>query len=547
MGDAEGADDATARRLVQNSTDGLSAVDTEHRYTLWNPAMERFSGKSAAEVLGKNMFEVFPFLRQQGLDEAVARALAGEVVLTTGVPYVAPNGAIYHFERRFAPLRNDAGAITGAVGVVSDVTARHIAEEALQSSEHKLRLALEAANIGLWSWDAETDEVTWDDRMRAIFGLSPGRAPVTREAYLAMVHPEDREATRASRMSGAEEGRGWEGEHRILRADGSVRWVLAKGAVTEREGRRVVFGATLDATERHEREERLRQAQKLEAVGQLTAGIAHNFNNILMALLPNLSLAASAAPPELVPLLTSAAEAATRASDLVRRLMTFAGQNRPAARLVQPIGALVARTVSFCRSTVDPHIAIDGDYDDAASASVDAAQLEQALVNLVLNARDALLLAEATEPRIAIRVEVVPQGHVELAGRAGDHVRIRVTDNGVGLDAATAARAFEPFFTTKEVGKGTGLGLATTRTIVHEHGGFITCDAEPGSGATFSVYLPQIRSERPPPRAAGAAEGREGEKTRTGTETVLVVDDEAAVRTVIARMLRAGGYTVKLA
>ena len=335
---------------------------------------------------------------------------------------------------------------------------------------------------------------------------------------------------------GAAAGR-WEDEYRIVRSDGAVRWVMAKGTVLGE----IVLGAVIDVTERRQRDEQLRQTQKLEAVGQLTAGIAHNFNNMLMGMLSSLELAARRAPPELESPLQGAEQSAQRAAHLVRQLMTFAGRNRPTTRSVESIDLLVERAVAFCRTTFDRRIAFDTDYEASARARVDPAQVEQALLNTLINARDALAGIEA--PRVAVRVDVVSAGAPELEGRPGDHVRVRVTDNGVGMDATTATRIFEPFFTTKPLGKGTGLGLATTRAIAIEHGGFVSCDTVPRQGTTFSLYLPRVSAAVDEPRT-GTNELGVGVR---GTETILVVDDEASIRHVVSLMLSSAGFTAKVA
>jgi PAS domain S-box-containing protein len=523
-----------AELLVQNSVDGLFAIDLDLRYTLWNRSMEQFADKRAADVLGNCVFDVFPFLRTHGLDVAMARALEGETVTADAVPYIVPGAPNRYHDRHYVPLRGDDGAIIGMLGIVRDVTARRNAEDALRASEEHLRMAVEAAVVGIWSWDIRTDEVKWSDPMAGIFGLPPGGAPMGRDEYLALVHPDDRARSAARIAQGVVKGR-WEDEYRIVRADGAVRWVMAKGTVLGD----LVLGAVLDVTERAQREEQLRQAQKLEAVGQLTAGIAHNFNNMLMGMLPNLELAARAAPADLEPLLRDAEQSAQRAAHLVRQLMTYAGRNRPRARTVESIGALVERMVSFCRTTFDQRIVFHPTYDATARARVDPTQIEQAVLNILINARDALADVEA--PCVTLAVEIVRAGAPELEGRTGDFVRVRLADNGVGIDSETANQIFEPFFTTKAAGKGTGLGLATTRAIVVEHGGFVACNSSPRQGATFSLYLPRESDAVDVPRLA-----IETLDVR-GTEMVLVVDDEAPIRQVVSLMLTEAGFGVQLA
>jgi PAS domain S-box-containing protein len=461
------------------------------------------------------------------------RALSGEVV-RGDVEYPTASGT-RHVHNVLAPIRV-GDAIVGTLGVNIDITEQRRTLLALRESEEKLRMAVDAAGIGLWSWDPAVDDVRWEPTLSAIFGLPAGAAPVGREGYLALIHPDDRERAGAKIAWGVENG-GWEDEYRVLRKDGAVRWVLAKGhVIRDAAGTRIV-GAVIDVTERKLRDEQLRQAQKLEAVGQLTAGIAHNFNNMLMGVLPNVELAARRAPPDLVPFLESAASSASRAADLVRKLMTYAGRNRPKARAVEDVGQLAARAVDLCRTTFDKRIAFEQTFEPGAHALVDSTQVEQALLNILINARDAVESPRISSPRVTVSVGTVRAGAPELSGRGGGFVRVRVRDNGVGMGAATAQRIYEPFFTTKEVGKGTGLGLATTHAIVHEHGGFITCDTAPGAGATFSMYLPcepgaRVESAAPPRVAA------------RGTETVLVIDDEPAIRRIVTLMLSGAGYSV---
>ncbi|HEY1694373.1 MAG TPA: PAS domain S-box protein [Polyangiaceae bacterium] len=533
-----------AETVIENSLDGLAVLDHEGRYVLWNRAMERFAGKTADEVLGKPMFEVFPFLREHGLDEAVRRVLGGEVVTIEGVEYIEPDGARKMYDRVYLPLRVGAGAITGVVVIVRDATARWTAIDAVRRSEAKMRLAAETAAIGLWSWDRAKDAVGWDDTMCSIFGLPPGGGPRDRAGYLALIHPEDqgRSTARVARVARTGE---WEEEYRIVRADGSVRWVISKAREIHVDGSDVVLGALFDVTERRASDDRRRAAQKLEAVGQLTAGIAHNFNNMLMGLLPNLELAARRAPEDLAPLLRSAEHSAQRAADLVRQLMTYAGRSRKSARRVEDVATIVARTGAFCQTTFDRRIALDVRSEGDALASLDATQFEQAVLNLLINARDAVADAKTTTPTVQVDVDVVREGAEELEGRPGDWVRVRVEDNGIGMDAETIQRIYEPFFTTKDVGKGTGLGLATTQGIVREHGGFITCLSEPGRGTRFSLYFPASQ-EGASHAAENGALPADAPTTRPRGK-VLVVDDEDGVRRVVALMLEDAGFEVTTA
>ena len=498
-------------------------------------------GATLDAVLGKTVYDY------TAPGQVAAYRACVEAVLRTGtagwIEHEAQlsDGTTAWYETRLGPIR-DGESVIAVILIATDVSPRKRAARALRESEVKLRMAADASGIGLWSWDMRSDVVAWEPVICGIFGLAPGTAPAGREGFVALVHPEDRSRVAEDIQRGVGVGT-WEDEYRIVRADGAVRWVMAKGSVLRDAESDIVLGAVIDVTDRKLRDEQLRQAQKLEAVGQLTAGIAHNFNNMLMGVLPNLELALQQAPPALAPLLHGAQHAAQRAADLVRQLMTYAGRNRPAARRAEAIGPLVERTVTMCRTTFDRRIAFESRYDGYARALVDPTQLEQALLNLLINARDAL--REGVEaPRLRVEVSLVRAGSPEVTRAEvprGDYVRVRIVDNGKGMDAATLARIYEPFFTTKDTGEGTGLGLATAHAIVREHGGWITCTSTPSFGATFSMYLPSDVSatadEHVPAKALSAR----------GHETVLVVDDEPRIRQVVALMLEGAGYTARLA
>ena len=249
-------------------------------------------------------------------------------------------------------------------------------------------------------------------------------------------------------------------------------------------------------------QEQIHQVQKMEAIGQLSAGIAHHFNNMLMGILPNVKLAAGSAPPELAPLLRDAEQAAVRAAEMVKQLSAFAGPGRPGPSRHEDLAEIAEHTLALCRAAFPPGITIASHRDERTPAVlVEWNKLEQALLNVLRNARDAIVEAAVPAPRITIAVVRVPAGSDELAGQRGasavDPACVRISDNGVGIAAETLPRIYEPFFTTKPEGQGTGLGLATTWAIVRQQGGFIRCTSAPGRGTTFSIYLPGAPS--PPP------------------------------------------------
>ena len=290
-------------------------------------------------------------------------------------------------------------------------------------------------------------------------------------------------------------------------------------------------------------EEQLRESQKLEAVGQLTAGISHNFNNILMIIMGNAELAAKGASEVVRTHLKEIERSALRGAEMVSQLMTFSHRGSPREQSPVEIGALVRTTVDICRKTFDRKIHIDFEPpSEPIVVLADSSEVQQVILNLCLNARDAVEASDEKAQHIHLTVELLPLLDAEQLphpkARPGTYTRIGVADNGVGMDDATQQRVFEPFFSTKDVGKGTGLGLATAYAVVHRYRGWFEVSSSPDQGATFFVYLP-VSAHRP------TTTGEEARPTAVGgSETILVVDDEKEIRTVLSLMLERYGYEV---
>ncbi len=492
-------------------------------------------GLKLEEVIGSS---IFTFIHPD--DHKVARTTI-ERVLATGQPEhydsvaTGPNGGLAFYECYVSPVRE--GDRPGGCLIAIDVTTHRSRQLALEESQRQLRLALDAGGVGLWTWDLVTGQVFWDERMKAMMGRETTNDFGT---YISdFVHPDDRVRMSAIGRYVLETGN-WAAEvHRIVRPDGSVRWMMSSGDVVREDNRVVrILGCNIDVTEHRELEEQMRHAQKLEATGSLTAGIAHNFNNLLAAILPALELMEPVAPEGLRDVVTEATHAARRAAELVSELMTFAGQRRTSSRRPEPIAGLVERAVGICRSTFDRRITLDVRVPSAPLlVECDGGAIEQVLVNLLLNARDALRGMYDRGARVAVEVNEVEASGADGAAEA-PMVSISVADNGVGMNEEIRRRMFEPFFTTKPVGQGTGLGLSTSYAIVREHRGTIECESEPGRGTRCAVLLPRhggrARARPPTPVALpGVTAGH-----------VLLVEDEAAIRKVVRRLLESVGHRV---
>ncbi len=481
-------------------------------------------GYTLDAVVGTSVLDHAAPESREDAHRALTQALAGQASTFRSRAHLL-DGSVGYFQSYVAPLREPGGR-TGVVLVAFDVSEDYAREQTLHENEQKLRVALEATGIGLWSFDARTGVVLWDERMRAITGHT---SPVSAEEWLEeLVHPDDRERM-AEILELAHLGEMRSVPHRIVRPDGDVRWVVSHGrADTDVDGTVThMYGGVLDITHQQQLERQTRHRQKLEAIGSLTAGVAHNFNNLLMAILPTFDLLREVVPPSHADLLADATHAAERGAELIRELMTFAGQKRRVSRVAEHPRTFVSHAVAICRRAFDSSIRLDLRLeDDLPSVHCDPGALEHALVNVMLNARDAL---GGRSGSVTVNVRRTPEDERRARGLdAGAWLCIEVCDDGPGIPEELHDRIFEPFFTTKGP-QGTGLGLSTVYAVCREHGGAVEFDTGT-EGTSFRIYLPASKD--------GPAEV---EPTSQRT-LVLLVDDEPAVRRVVRKMLEVSGF-----
>ncbi len=408
--------------------------------------------------------------------------------------------------------------------------------DALRASEARLAHAQRLAHLGNWEADITTGEVIWSDEVYRIFGRSPETFTPTTAKFYECVHPDDREAVKLEserRAASAEPG---EMAYRVVRPDGTERFVEERfDYVRDTEGKPVrAMGTVRDLTEYRRLEEQLRQSQKMEAIGRLAGGVAHDFNNLLTIIngYSQLALERLEDGHRVRRDVIEIHEAGERAAGLTRQLLAFSRR-----QLLQPqvldLNTVIARIEKMLRRLIGEDVQLTTDLDrNLRQVKVDAGQIEQVIMNLAVNARDAM--PEGGKLTIGTaNVQLDRLGDLQ----PGSYVRLSIADTGAGMSAETQAHIFEPFFTTKPKGKGTGLGLSTVYGIVKQSGGEVQVRSEPGRGAIFNIYLPAVDAPAAPePETDSARAG--------GAETVLVVEDEDGVRALTSKILQTAGYTV---
>ena len=511
-----------------------------------NDAFQRITGFSRADVIGKTpRILQGPKTQQQELVR-IRKALETWQPVRAELINYTKSGEEFWLELDIVPLADETGWFTHWVSIERDISERKNAELALRLNEERFSLVTKAAGSAIWEWDTATNEQWWSEGLRYIFGHIPDNmwsAPAP-TVWTSHVHPEDGlRVTEAFERMRAGETSSVREQYRFKRADGSWAFVEDKAFAQRGTDGSVmrILGSMTDITEQKQLEERLLQSQKMETVGQLTGGIAHDFNNLLMVILGNSEVLEDelVEQPHLQRLAKMSLNAAERGAELTKRLLAFSRKQalKPqvlnAAQLIQGMEDILRRTlpesinIEFVRS------------GGLWMVEVDAAQLESALLNLAVNARDAMLQGGFLTIEVANVMLDDDYVAAETDVPPGQYVMISVTDTGYGISHENISRVFEPFFTTKEVGKGSGLGLSMVFGFVKQSKGHIRVYSEPDQGTSIKMYFPRTRTEE-----QHIVTSRARSKLTGGAETILVVEDDGAVREHVVAQLIALGYQV---
>jgi two-component system cell cycle sensor histidine kinase/response regulator CckA len=541
------------RILVDQSTDGIVVLDQDGKVYEANESYARMLGYSMEEIY---QLHVWDWERQFPKEQALAMLSAvdekGDHFETR---HRRKDGTLYDVE-----ISTNGAVLSGKkfiFCVCRDVTQRKQAEEALQESRERLEFALKGANLGTWDWDLQTDQVVYSDIWAQLLGYRLDETEPTLDFFTRHVHPEDLPAV-LDRLAEHIERHApeYESTHRIRTKSGAWIWVHDKGRVVvrDRDGRPVrASGVVLDITEsrrneqdRLDLERQIQQSQKLESLGVLAGGIAHDFNNILTSVLGNADLALTGLSPSSPARehLSEIVASSRRAADLCQQMLAFSGRG---SFIVGPmeLGALIDDMRGLLESVVSKKAMLVFNLEkDLPLFECDHSQILQVIMNLVINASEAIGEAEGTIT-ISTGVRVCSGAYLKehLQGdrmAPGRYLTLEVSDTGCGMDAETQDRIFDPFFTTKSTGR--GLGLAGVGGIVRGHQAAVEVKSEPGKGTTFTLLFPAMAANASLPTEPGATK-----EDWRGAGTILFVDDEETVRTLGARMLSTLGFTVRTA
>jgi len=528
------------RTIVEHSTNMFYSHDTNHVLTYVSPQVRQILDCEPEEAMIRwTEFATDNPDNEKGTLSTQRAIDTGEAQPPYELELRSATGRRARVEVREAPVVHD-GETVAVVGALTDITDRWRAEEALRARERRYRQLVERNVAGMYRSTLDGRLLDCNTAFATIFGFSSleeARDAGTLDLYES---EDDRD-----HLLGEMKRSGWVSawEQTMRRVDGQQVDVILSGALLEDESgeRALIEGSVIDITRRRSLERQLRQSQRLEAVGQLAGGVAHDFNNLLQAMGMQVDLAHMDIPPDetITRRLSEIEKGIERAANLTRQLLAFARRQVLTLDEVE-LDEVVASLLKMLRRVLPANIQMDFRPGSAATAvRADVGQLEQVLVNLVINSRDAM--PEGGTCRISTTTAILDERFCRNHpwAEVGRYVVLRITDTGVGMDESLQQRIFEPFFTTKEESGGSGLGLATVYGIVRQHRGGLIVSSSPGNGAEFRVYLP----------AADVESTRNDrlehiDESRGGDETILVAEDDPAVLEVASAVLRQAGYTV---
>ncbi len=533
------------RALFESTLEGIIEIDRENRILELNPAAERMFGRTRQEVIGLDAAELMvpPRLRAQNRRELSSYLTTEEArvhgIRTETVAQRA-DGSEFPVEVTVTRLGQDQVLF---VAFVRDLSEQQRTESELRTSIERFELVARATNDVIWDWDLRTNALWWSESFPARYGYRPEDITPDIESWLDRIHPDDRPAIDGSIHRAIDSaGEYWTGEYRFRRGDGAYAIVLDRGYVTrDSDGQPLrMIGLMMDVTERRRLEEQLLRSQKMDAIGQLSSGIAHDFNNLLTIIQCNAFLLDRSGHADIKEATRDVLAATERAVSLTRQLLLVSSKQRVRPQTIH-MQDVVGSMMQMLERVLGASIQLRSAFDPAVpKISADVSMLEQVLLNLVVNARQAM----PSGGILSIKTTLVTENRADrrhgLDVVPGTYACLTVRDTGLGISTDVLPQIFEPFFTTKEAGAGTGLGLSTVYGIVKQHGGWLDVTSEQGRGTSFVIALPVPTSPAPPQ----VVPTFRSDELPTGTETILLVEDDPLLRSRVSSLLQSCGYTV---
>ncbi len=527
---------------MDSAINGIAILDAQGAHTYVNASFAQMMGYEGPEaILGRFWQEIYDPKDVERVQAEIHDSLKKDGKWSGPLNMHHRDGTVMPMEMAITALPGG-----GTVCVCRDLTARRNAEKAREEAEAKFRMLVE--KVAAISYIAELGvHGEWlyvSPQVETIFGFSASEWLTDSREWVKHVHPDDFKIVEAAEEA-SKRGERFQAEYRVIRKDGRVIWVSDTAVVVEGSGTHPLMeGIIVDITERKQLETQLQQARRMEAIGRLAGGIAHDFNNLLTIIkgYAELALKRPKISPELHTDIERIEDAAERASTLVRQLLAFSRRQVLQPKLLD-LNSIVLGLDKLLRRLMDEDIQMSTLAGKTiGTIKADPGQIEQVIMNLVMNARDAMhnggrLTVETTDVELDA---AYASEHVSV--KPGRYVMLAVSDTGVGMSADTVAHIFEPFYTTKESGQGTGLGLSTVYGIVKQSGGYIWVYSEPGRGSTFKVYLPRV--DEPAELLPSA---KRPLAKQTGSETILLVEDQPQVRELAGMVLAGKGYSVIVA
>src|SRR5271169_2082400 len=526
--------------ITEGTTDAVFVKDLQGRYLMINSAGARYLGRSIAEAMGKDASELFsPESGRRIMERDRAVLQSGETCTFEEVGVAAGVARTYLSTK--GPYRDANGQVIGVLGISRDISDRKRAEEAIHKSEQRLRIHAEHTPLAVIEWDLQFCVAAWNAAAERIFGYSHEEA-MGRHASFIVPAAVRRHVDEVGKGLLAQKGETRSTNENTTKDGRTISCEWYNTPLVDENGR-VLGVASLveDITERVALEAKLQQSKKMEAIGRLAGGVAHDFNNLLTVIIGYSQILADGvpAPSRLKEATTQIRSAADRAAGITRQLLAFSRKSILSPRVID-LNDVMMNLDTMLRRLIGEDIEIlTVPGRDLGTVKADPGQVEQVIMNLVVNARDAMPSGGklTLETENAELDEAYARDHAPV--QPGRYVMLAVSDTGTGMTADTQAHIFEPFFTTKEVGKGTGLGLSTVYGIVKQSGGYIWVYSEPDQGSTFKIYFPRMDQ---PVEAVGAE--KRPARIQRGTETILLVEDEEQLRQLISTVLGECGYKV---